>query len=757
MTDNSQQTIQAAIAWCLTWDLNRDSSVAYQQLQAGIESPSCRNDQLGSSINAVQQLFTLSCPKTLTELHQLISDHPLLWNQKIGLVYGGATKIKQYVFEATKLQEIRGASALLDRINIKDLRAFFDPGSNHPARSWLRQENAVLANALIPELIIYSTGGNILAFCPAPLVNDLANAIEKRYTHETLTANSCAVGATFKPLEIRFGLLPDTIPENLFWFEQYQNAYQDPEKRKFISAYIQPEAIEATRSANPNEDQLWQAFCIRKSFNELTSKLAVLFSQRRSGNDTVDRPSRRYPPMLETHPYLRRDGSEKRLAVLHAQELPSEPWLSEVTAAKYRIGQIAKRDDTSERWYRQANLRPLVHDGIESWVNKFERTLERRHSYYRNVPQGTRITEARSLREIGNACRGYVAYLYADGNNMGGYIQNIRTPQAYQKFSQDIFTATEQSVYTALATHLEPHQLSNLTDPDNQNRNGDWIHPFEIITIGGDDVMLIVPADKALAIARTLSEEFEKLLAEMPEYQIQGHDTLSSIHRYRPIQATRSQSKLSMSVGVLITAEDTPIYYAEDLTEQLLKSAKDRAKALKQYGYYGGTIDFLVLKAVTMISSNIKEFRKEGLVKQYTTRSPDDEEHEQTLKLYAAPYTLHEMSGILDAVNALKAAEFPKSQLYQLRSLLDRGKRSAMLNYRYFRVRLKQGQSALMDAFEQGWCNAHTNNGNLAPWMYDEENSAYETILRDLVDLYDFIDETAVSKETHQSTMEVNS
>lgn len=39
-----------------------------------------------------------------------------------------------------------------------------------------------------PELIIYATGGNILAFCPAAYIETLANAIEKRYTHETLTA-----------------------------------------------------------------------------------------------------------------------------------------------------------------------------------------------------------------------------------------------------------------------------------------------------------------------------------------------------------------------------------------------------------------------------------------------------------------------------------------------------------------------------------------------------------------------------------------
>jgi CRISPR-associated protein Cmr2 len=56
---------------------------------------------------------------------------------------------------------------------------------------------------------------------------------------------------------------------------------------------------------------------------------------------------------------------------------------------------------------------------------------------------------------------------------------------------------------------------------------------------------------------------------------------------------------------------------------------------LRDAGYYGGTVDFLTLKSVTMISSNIEQFRKEALTKKRGT----------TLKLYAAPYTFHELKG----------------------------------------------------------------------------------------------------------------
>jgi len=761
--------IQIAIAWCLAYSHSQPRSLILQSLRNHFYHHQPHSIDLQPSVNAATNLVNdeFAYPHTITDLQALIQANPLLWNLKIGLVYGGATKIKQYVFELPKLQEIRGASALLDNINLVDLPAFFHAETETDSRyfsecqqakeycinireEWLNQDQQFqgLSDALIPELIIYSTGGNILTFCPAALTDSLANAIEKRYTHETLTANSCAVGAIFKPLEMRLGLLPDQISEQTFWFETYQKAYKNSESQDFISAYIRPIA------QNPTDTELWAAFQQRKSFNELVSKLAVLFNQRRSGNSADRRPDRRFPPMFESHPYLHRDGSENRSAILQANLLPGQPWYSEAAVRKRLVGQIVKREGSSNAWYRTTGLSWQPNAEMKSWVRKFEVFLSEPNNPYCYRLENS-VSEARSLHEIGNACKGFVAYIYADGNNMGGYIQQITTPQAYQQFSRDVFEATERSVYAALATHLQPHQLNGLTDPESSGRNGEWIHPFEIITIGGDDVMLVVPADQALAIAKTLGEQFEAHLAEIEDYRIEGQDNLEAIHRYCPTAAARSSSCLSMSTGVLITAVTTPIYYAEDLTTQLIESAKERAKQLKGAGYRGGTVDFMALKSVTMISSNIKEFRKSGLVKHFSTQS----DGHQNLKLYAAPYTLHEIGGLRQASLALKQANFPRSQLYQIRSLLNRGRRTAMLNYRYFRVRLNQGQQALQQHFEESWCNAQTNPGNLAPWMYHSDldepsQSYYETIWQDLVDLYEFTPEAQEDSQT--MTVEAN-
>ncbi|MEQ9486490.1 type III-B CRISPR-associated protein Cas10/Cmr2 [Coleofasciculus sp. F4-SAH-05] len=773
---HSLHPLTIGIAWCLAWGEGRepqfDLSILQQMREAlrqGKDVPD--TEALKCLLQTVRQLQGIPKDYFPDKITDLQDNYANLWEQttRIGLVYGGATKIKQYVFESAKLPEIRGASALLDRINLIDLPAFFkceelpeDFPECYRARQYCQrvrrelqhqdQKLQQLWEALVPELVIYSTGGNILAFCPTAFVPDLVNLIEKRYTEETFTANSCAVGESFRLLELRFGLLDHPIEQTkwLDWYLQDNKRQTNP----ITSAYF----------GQLKNGQPWKyLFENRKNFNEITGKLAALFQQRRNGNNLPDsqRPSRRYPPMFETHPYLLRDDVEHRLAIAPGSRIPDEPWFSDALARKRIVGQRTKGEGSrSQKWWTEnsdwkwqlGQVKTLWNSGyLESWVVKFRRFIEKSHyrdRYYQDISK-QKIGEARSLTEIGNAGNGFVGYIYADGNNIGGYIQKeLKTPQDCRRFSRDIFTATEESVYHALGRHLKPHQLNGLTG-DNQHRNGAIIYPFEILTIGGDDVMLIVPADKALAMAQTIGEEFERILLEgekiqpREDYRITDSEIISrsqDCHRYQgKIPVTPSRCKLSMSTGVLITADQTPIYYAENLTSQLLKSAKKKAKQLKKdYDYHGGTVDFITLKSVTMISSNIESFRQEALTKQ--------EKGKPKLKLYGAPYTLHELGGLIETGEKLKQSEFPRSQLYQIRSLLERGKQTAMLNYRYFRVRLKpENQKLLADYFEKAWCDAKTNNGNLAPWMSlleKDGTTTYETIWRELVELYPFIVET---------------
>lgn len=802
MSNSSENvSVQVAIAWCLAWGTKREPQHPERTADWRAALAKGQTPTDGEWTKALAQAealtqFAASNPQPLlTDISAIGEKHPSFWDSSIGLVYGGVTKVKSYVFESADLQEIRGASALLDKINLADLPALFhaEDSSTYAlcqrAPQYCRkvrsdtfaqgsegsEESFSISSALIPELIVYSTGGNLLAFCPAAFVDELCNAIEKRYTTETLTANSCAVGAAFRPLEIYCGLLKDPIEETL-WCE----AIAQQKSNRVIQAYFGFDEKESS-------DKIKDAFYSRKNFGELVGKLTSQFNQRRSGDDrqtaASNRPSRRYPPMFETHPYLVRDDSDIRSAVNKVSRLPDEPTLSEPTARKRRVGQITKRD-VEDTWYEESGFKAHWNpeptedsqegDIFKSWVSKFEDFLKekgRTGEYDSNsrlfnergdVRSSCKPTrEARSLHEIGDRSKGYVGYIYADGNNMGQHIRStLKTPADYQAFSRHIFEATEKSVYRAIADHIRPHEYTPDAKSSRQNKDPVWIHPFEIIAIGGDDVLLIVPANKAVEVAQSIGVYFEEILLEEHEgYRgepLESVETRKQVHRYRPEAAPTEVCQLSTASGVLITAANTPIYYADKLVSQLLKSAKKHLKTLKKRGYQGGTVDCLVLKAVTMISSDIERFRKEGL-----TNEPKGKEH--ILKLQAAPYTLHELGGLIETVRAFKTSQFPKSQLYQIRSLLERGKRTAILNYRYFRVRLDDGKRSLIETeFETAWCSAKTNKGNLAPWITPRKESTtdekphspadkktvYETIWRELVELEPFIEE----KEETQSS-----
>jgi CRISPR-associated protein Cmr2 len=380
---DKMNSVSIAIAWCLAWGNEHqpqfDISVLQQMREAlknGGEVPEAVKE-IVEQVREFQSIPDDYFPQTLDDLK---NKYPKLWNQttKIGLVYGGVTKVKQYVFESSKIQEIRGASGLLDRINIIDLPAFFNKPTESnlyrfydpTVREWLQLNfpNSNLLEALIPELIIYSCGGNILAFCPAAYVHNLADAIEKRYTTETLTANSCAVGDTFRLLEIRFGVFKENI-EDTPWLNWYHKNYQNP----IVQAYFGYPKDEKERLA---------VFQNRKSFNEITTKLAVLFNQRRSGNDIPGRKTtRRYPPMLETHPYLVRDGVENRSAILQIDKEGRKVNFSEASVRKYLFGDRAKDGNPNEpQWYINSQLE-WRRGIVESWVDRFNEFLNENLTY----------------------------------------------------------------------------------------------------------------------------------------------------------------------------------------------------------------------------------------------------------------------------------------------------------------------------------------------------------------------------------------
>ncbi len=673
----------------------------------------------------------------LRNLHVQI-DTVLNGRDTIALIYGGATKIKGYVFEAPKLPEIRGASALLDWVNEQAL-----------VDLWVSTLAPILGSEqLARDCIIYASGGNILAFAPTSKGQALATAIERCYTEHTLTANSVAVGESFRLLELRYGRLrskPGT--QEIYWVEDFIKDCQDRQKRAVLEQYYY--APPGIKSDDLSPESLAQRFFNRKTFGELVTVLATTFNRRRDERTYAGEPrSVALYPML---PWAEKcDSSDIRPAVVQIRvgdELaPRE--MSEPSARKRVVGQSVKQEThKATAWFQTAFKTWNVPQSIASWEHRWERYLQHCTDtpYAQEVQRlsglGTNIKPAQDVGEIAQASapHRYVGIIYADGNNVGRLIATQQTPEAYHENSVILSQAAQNSVFKALSMHLRPVEVRS---DRGQLR---WIHPFEILAIGGDDLFLIVPGRQAFDIALAIGYSFEAELAANLPGMDQARSSQQFVQRYGAetrFQTAPYTPSIGLSAGVLIAQENAPIFFLRDLVEELLKSAKKLAKHNAQQHYYGGAIDFMVLKSITMVTDNIKAFRQAAL---------GDHGDKSTRRLTARPYTWHEFSGLLTTVRALKQARVPRSQLYRLRRELDvdpgGGVITSVLEYLYTRARLRGAPAeTLFTHIEQHWCHApifaHKRKG-LPPWL-PLGSHGWETIWPDVLEAYEMVSEENV-------------
>lgn len=642
------------------------------------------------------------------------------WNQqlnsyprRLALVYGGATKIKGYVFEAPRLPEIRGASALLDWV-----------GEQHIHQIWhkqLPQKNT--SSTQNHPYVIYASGGSFLAFAPCALAQTLATEVERAYTEHTLTANSVAVAACFDLLEIRYGrLFRGNTTDSFYWLDNFVADWNEPAKQAELALYYYlPEGV----GTNDEKAELQARFFNRKTFGELVTVLATMFHRRRDERASHGEP--RYLPHYELMPWAEKcQSSDVRPAVMTARIGTDTRQLSEASARKLAVGRLVKGTDIGGIEAQLKPWEPPIDLRQQSWETRWKDFLARHpHFPCADSVDKAHISLASDLSAIGAASDPprYIGLIYADGNNIGRLMATLTTPEIYHKVSHTLSEVAERAVFSALAEHLQPAH---------------GVHPFEILTIGGDDLFIIVPGHQAFDVALSIARYFEQELTtrfshlSLPSSK---QPSLRSIQVSQPFLPT-----VGLSAGVLIAQENTPFFFLRDLVEELLKKAKKQAKKQAKKGYFGGAVDFMVLKFISMVSDNIDAFRAEAL--QDTETSPR--------RLTARPYLWDEFASLLESIRGLKQHNTPRSQLYRIQRVLLRSRTAGIfesaMEYLYTRSRLGDLSEALIKHIEHPWLTPSLSTPNrvhVPPWSSRLDSVTnqrhYETIWPDVLEAYEFV------------------
>lgn len=227
-----------------------------------------------------------------------------------------------------------------------------------------------------------------------------------------------------------------------------------------------------------------------------------------------------------------------------------------------------------------------------------------------------------------SSSRKYLAFLYADGNDIGKLLQRVQRPDRYRLISKALTEGTKEALFQAL-WHVCGTEL--------QRRNRPW--PFEIINIGGDDVIVLLQAGYAWEVAVEFLKRFEQEVNERLRQGPEPHDGY-------PITA---------SCGIAIADAKYPIRYLERLAADLLKRAKKRAK--ENPAAPKSAVNFLWLP--TPIASE----RVEPVMGVYHLAEDS--------YLTARPYTLEEAQG-MDEV-ARKISKLPQATRHRWAEALAKG------------------------------------------------------------------------------------
>jgi CRISPR-associated protein Cmr2 len=290
------------------------------------------------------------------------------------------------------------------------------------------------------------------------------------------------------------------------------------------------------------------------------------------------------------------------------------------------------------------------------------------------------------------ATRKYLALLYADGNSIGALLQSARTREHYRALSSALGVATKDALFGALSQVC----AAPLSHP------GYW--PFEIVNVGGDDVVVLVQAGYAWELAIQFLERFERgvrnKIAETPG---------------------SSPVEITASCGLAIADARYPIRFLRGIAVDLLKDAKKLAK--KSGSRPQSALTFLWLQNPVIVGA------AEPLLARYR--------HEEFV-LTARPYTLQQARELERL--AREAAHWPGTRRHLWGEAIEHGIQVA-LNTIYYDIAGSRASERdqlyhfIGDVGRLFGTGTGAGTGQVPLWDMDTTEKVYRTALGDVLEL----------------------
>lgn len=253
-----------------------------------------------------------------------------------------------------------------------------------------------------------------------------------------------------------------------------------------------------------------------------------------------------------------------------------------------------------------------------------------------------------SLTDIGDCSswNGYIGLVYADGNGMGTIIKALDSPETYRQFSKIVDESIREACFTAF-NQVSEREINNVQEALRNQQPFKFL-PADILLLGGDDLLVALPADRALDFAQKATETFQRLTQEKIN-ALEDEKTRVFFHEQS------NNEGFTISCGVAIAKSNYPFYLLLDLAEELLKNAK-RKDNLYSHSEADGVsrIDFHVVAGAN--SYALTQVREETYLVKTGATDP------RTLR----PLSCQQLEQLRKNVQELRAAGFPHSKLHEL-------------------------------------------------------------------------------------------
>jgi hypothetical protein len=374
--------------------------------------------------------------------------------------------------------------------------------------------------------------------------------------------------------------------------------------------------------------------------------------------------------------------------------------------------------------------------------------------YDLSYPGLDRPEDFNEFRQFAEASKDYIGLIYADANNMGKMIEELEALEYREVFAKGV----DDAVYRAIARAINKFLPVVTIEREKKLKQGKEkvpVFPFDILLVGGDDIVMVTDATKAMDVACEMAQQFRALANEVRTFEENGQ--IDERIRER-ISDLLKEGKMSLSISVVLAPVKYPFGLLQDMTESALKFAKkaahdDRAKLKEEdrKQFDGSRINFFVVTG-----GSKPDFK--DIYNDFYKRK--DKGKEQEFHATLRPYTPEELQRLLSAIREGKS--LGRTKLHQLREAvydksLSKSVMKALAALRswndtqrdYIVRRVVYGQS--YEYRKQRYKMSDGDPQDLIatfprvtfPWFYDGENKeeyeVYRTPLLDFIELYDFV------------------